>query len=182
MNSFGCRTMTVRTRKRKNWLRGQRTHGSGDTKNRRGAGSRGGRGRAGSHKHKFNLYAGTFGTERPKMHSKKEVKTINLDLLVQLLPKWIEEKKIEKTPAGIIIDGQKIGFDKILGKAHNLKEKLVIKNMKTSKKAAEKILAAKGKIIGEETEEEFEAEEEGTEEKESQEETEESETEEATEA
>ena len=141
--------MTVRKRKRQNKLRGQRTHGGGNTKNRRGAGNRGGRGRAGSHKHKFNLYAGTFGTERPQLLSHQaEVKAINIDLLVQMIPKFVAEKKVEKTPAGIIVDGHKIGFDKILGKTGVLKEKLIIKNLKASKKASELVNAAGGKIEG----------------------------------
>jgi large subunit ribosomal protein L15 len=155
--------MTVRKRKRKNRYRGHRTHGAGNTKNRRGAGNRGGRGRAGSHKHKFNLYAGTFGTERPRLLPQSVTKAINIDFIVQSLPKWIAEKKAEKTGEGIIIDGQKIGFDKILGKTNVLKEKLVIKNLKTSKKASERILAAGGKI---ENAEETTGENEGKEEEE----------------
>ncbi|MDD5148298.1 MAG: uL15 family ribosomal protein [Candidatus ainarchaeum sp.] len=138
--------MTVRKRNRKNRYLGHRTHGAGNSKNRRGAGNRGGKGRAGSHKHKFNLYAGTFGTERPKLLPGKETRAINLDLLVQLLPNFIEQGKAEKTPAGIVVDGGKIGFDKVLGKANVLREKLVIKNLKLSKKASERVLAAGGKI------------------------------------
>ncbi|MDD5163988.1 MAG: uL15 family ribosomal protein [Candidatus ainarchaeum sp.] len=153
--------MAVRKRKRKNRYRGHRTHGAGNNKNRRGAGNRGGRGRAGSHKHKFNLYAGTFGTERPKLLPKSVARAINIDLIVQSLPKWIAEKKAEKTGEGIIIDGEKIGFDKLLGKTNVLREKLIIKNLKASKKASERILAAGGRIESEEeTTEENEADEE----------------------
>ncbi len=153
--------MAVRKRKRKNRYRGHRTHGAGNTKNRRGAGNRGGRGKAGSHKHKFNLYAGTFGTERPKLLPQSITRAINIDLVVQSLPKWIAEKKAEKTGEGIIIDGEKIGFDKILGKTNVLREKLIIKNLKASKKASERIIAAGGRI---EAEEETAEENEGNEE------------------
>jgi len=157
--------MTVRKRKRKNKLRAQRTHGSGNTKNRRGAGSRGGRGRAGSQKHKFNLYVKSFGKERKQIIGKKKPEAINLDLLVQLLPKWIIEKKAEKTAEGIVIDGKKIGYQKLLGKAHVLKEKLILKNLTASKKAAEKIIAAGGKVPEAEEIQEATAEEAGAAEK-----------------
>ena len=71
--------MTIRKRKKKNKLRGHRTHGKGDTKNHRGAGSRGGVGRAGSHKHKFTKYYGEFGTEKKKVAGKPIGPSINLD-------------------------------------------------------------------------------------------------------
>ena len=140
--------MTVRKRKRKNRYLGQRSHGAGNTKNRRGAGNRGGRGKAGSHKHRFQLFAKTFGTERPQLKAQHETRAINLDMLVQLLPKFAEEKKTEKTAQGTIIDGKKICFDKVLGKSNGLKEKLVLRNLRVSKKAREKILEAEGTIEG----------------------------------
>ncbi|MBN1941371.1 MAG: uL15 family ribosomal protein [Candidatus Diapherotrites archaeon] len=138
--------MTVRKSKRRKKYLGKRSHGAGNTKNRRGAGCRGGRGLGGSQKHKANLNISRFGTERKQIIAKKETKAINLDMLVQLLPKWIEEKKVEKTANGIGVDGKKIGFGKILGKSQDLKEKLLIKNLRVSKKAHEKIVAAGGSI------------------------------------
>ena len=63
--------MVVRKRKKLvNKMLGQRTRGNGDTKRRRGAGSRGGRGLAGSHKHKYSKYAGKFGQEKKKVRSR----------------------------------------------------------------------------------------------------------------
>ena len=78
--------MTVRKRKKKNILRGHRTHGHGDTKNGRGAGSRGGVGRAGSHKHKFTKYAGEFGIEKKQVIGKPIGPSMNLDQIEQMLP------------------------------------------------------------------------------------------------
>ena len=48
--------------------RGSRTHGGGSHKNRRGAGHRGGRGRAGRDKHEFHNYEpiGKHGFKRPE--------------------------------------------------------------------------------------------------------------------
>ncbi|MBN2066869.1 MAG: uL15 family ribosomal protein [Candidatus Diapherotrites archaeon] len=137
--------MVVRRRRKKNKVRGNRTHGKGDTKNRRGAGSRGGRGRAGSHKHKFTKYYGEFGTEKKKLREKTTVNAINLDQLQQQLPKMLAEKKAVKEGNSIVIDGNKIGFGKILSMG-NLKEKLVARNIRASKKAMEKIEKAGGKV------------------------------------
>ncbi len=155
--------MVVRRRKRVNKLLGQRTRGNGDTKNRRGAGSRGGRGLAGSHKHKYPKYHGKFGTEKRKVLSRKIVREINIDKLIQILPKLIEAEKISKEAGMTLIDGSKIGFDKLLSKG-DLDEKLLVRNLKASKKAVEKIEKAGGKFEEEiEGEEEFEAEEEAKE-------------------
>jgi large subunit ribosomal protein L15 len=141
--------MVVRKRKRVNKLRGNRTHGGGDKKNRRGAGSRGGRGRAGSHKHKFSKYWMTFGMKR-KLKAKKKLESVNL----QEIHKFLDEKGV--------LDGAAKGIGKILGKGE-LKRKIIVKNVKVSKIAAEKIEAAGGKIQegGEiEQDEEFDADEE----------------------
>jgi large subunit ribosomal protein L15 len=137
--------MVVRRSRKREKLRGQRTHGHGNTKNRRGGGSRGGRGQAGSHKHKFNQFFDFFGSERKRIKPKQETKAINLGQLVQQLPKLAELKKVEKRGNSFVIDGQKIGFDKILSMGI-VQEKLVVKNMRVSKKAREKILKAGGKI------------------------------------
>lgn len=52
---------------------GNRTHGAGNTKNRRGKGNRGGVGRAGLHKHKWFQKIKTEGTIAPKgFHSVKK--------------------------------------------------------------------------------------------------------------
>ncbi len=136
--------MVVRRRRKKNKLRGQRTHGKGDTKHKRGAGSRGGRGRAGSHKHKYSLYYDSFGMERKKIRAKKEIKAINLDQLLQQLPKLVAEKKVGKEGNTFVIDGRKVGYGKILSRGA-VKEKLIVINMGASRKAREKILAAGGK-------------------------------------
>ena len=145
--------MVVRKRRRVNKLRGRRTHGAGDTKNRRGAGSRGGRGRAGSHKHKFSKYWMTFGMKR-KLKAKRKLIAVNL----QEIHKFLDEKGV--------LDGNAKGIGKILGKGE-LKKKIIARNVKVSGQAAEKIKAAGGKIEeageGGFDDEEFEPEEEAEE-------------------
>lgn len=136
--------MVVRKRRKKNTLRGNRVHGKGDTKNKRGAGCRGGRGRAGSHKHKFTKYWKSFG-KYGTLKVKKTLIGINISDLVEKLPKLVSSKKVEQIKGAYIIDGNKLKFDKILGRG-KLKEQLILKNIEVSKKAAEIIEKAGGKI------------------------------------
>lgn len=136
--------MVVRKRRKKNTLRGDRSHGKGDTKNKRGAGCRGGRGRAGSHKHKFTKYYKSFG-KHGTLKVKKTLIGINISDLVEKLPKLVSAKKVEQIKGAYIIDGNKLKFDKILGRG-KLKEQLILKNIEVSKKAAEIIEKAGGKI------------------------------------
>jgi large subunit ribosomal protein L15 len=150
--------MTVRRRRKKNTVRGHRTHGQGDTKNRRGAGSRGGRGRAGSHKHKYTKYFGTFGKNKKKVIGKPLGPSINLDQIEQLLPTWIAAEKVSKEGNKIIVDGKKIGFAKILARGQ-LKSKVVFENFKASQRAMEK-LKESGSVVKGLEEEELETEEE----------------------
>ncbi|MDP6670944.1 MAG: uL15 family ribosomal protein [archaeon] len=161
--------MTVRRRKKKNTVRGHRTHGQGDTKNRRGAGSRGGRGRAGSHKHKYTKYFGTFGKNKKKVIGKPLGPSINLDQIEQMIPTWIAKEKVSKEGNKVIIDGKKIGFAKILARGQ-LKSKVVFENFKVSQKAMEK-LKESGSIVKGLEEEELETVEETAEEEAVEEET-----------
>lgn len=130
--------MVVRKRKRSNKKRGGRTQ-HGDTKNWRGAGCRGGRGKAGSHKHKYSKYYSQFGNKIRLKPKKKPEKAVNLRDLNFLIPVWLERKKCEKDSKNqIILDGKKIGITKVLGQG-NLSFKVVFKNIALSKKAMEKI-------------------------------------------
>ncbi len=129
--------MTERKRRKKNKLRGHRTHGKGDTKNKRGAGSKGGRGRAGSHKHKFTKYYGEFGKEKKKILAKKTIVAINIDELNKMVDEKIKAGAIKDTEE-IHIDGKEWGIDKILGRGKP-KYNYFIENTKISKKADEKL-------------------------------------------
>lgn len=151
--------MVVRRAGKRKRLLGQRTRGHGDTKNRRGAGSRGGRGLAGSHKHKWSKSYTRFGKEKKTVLPTKKEKAINIDQLMQAMPRLVETGKVSKEAGMLAVDGAKIGYDKLLGKG-NLNEKLLFRNMKASKKALEKVEKAGGKLEQEESEEEFEVEEE----------------------
>lgn len=137
--------MVVRRRKKINRLLGERTRGHGDTKNRRGAGSRGGRGLAGSHKHKFSKYAGKFGKEKKKVISGKRVKALNIEQVVQAMPRLLEEKKAVKEGNYVVVDGQLVGFGKLLSRG-SPGQKWVLRNVRASKRAVEKVEKAGGSV------------------------------------
>ena len=153
--------MTVRTRRKKNKLRGQRTHAKGNTKNKRGSGVRGGVGRAGSHKHKFSKYYAEFG-KKGKLKTTTHAKALNVGQLQQKLAEWEGKKLIGKEGSLIVVDAKKVGFQKIIGTGA-IKDAVLLKNFKASKRAAKKIAEAGGRIEGaealEEEDEEFEVEE-----------------------
>jgi large subunit ribosomal protein L15 len=146
--------MTDRKRRKSNKQRGERTHGKGDTKNKRGAGNRGGRGRAGSHKHKYSMYYGQFGQEKKQIIGKPKAPTLNVEDLEQYIPTWVQEQKVTKKGKLMIIDGNLIGVTKITGRG-KIAIPVSLKNLATSKKAHEKITAAGGNIT--ETDEDFAA-------------------------
>ncbi len=136
--------MVVRKGKKKDKQRGMRTHGKGNTKNSRGAGSRGGRGRAGSHKHKFTMYYDDFGGQKA-MKPRPKNRALNLCELEMELEKLVAKKKVEMQGNTYVIDGRKAKIGKILARG-NIEKKLVLKNISVSKKALEKIEAAGGKL------------------------------------
>ncbi len=124
--------------------RGSKTHGWGSKKKHRGAGSRGGRGRAGITKHK-KLYFKKRGIQVGKTGHKSmrqrglrpRVKSINL-------------RDLEKLAAGrkeIIL--REFGYDKVIG-AGEIRSPLKVIARAFSARAAEKIETAKGKAVKEE--------------------------------
>ena len=78
----------IRKTRKINKMRGSRTIGGGCSKKRRGAGHRGGRGKAGGHKHMWSWVVkfdpdryGKSGFKRP-LKTINKTKTINLDYLM----------------------------------------------------------------------------------------------------
>jgi len=138
--------MVVRKRRKKNKMRGNRMHGGGNTKNRRGSGNRGGVGRAGSHKHKFSKYWMTFGVKRT-LKAKERPKAINLEEITRRTALWLAQGRATKDGGMVVLDGDVLGFEKVLGKG-NVDEKIKIINAKASKGALKKILAKGGEAQG----------------------------------
>jgi large subunit ribosomal protein L15 len=138
-------------RKKRKRRRGERTY-HGSHKKWRGGGSRGGRGRAGLHKHKWSYvakyepkYFGKRGFKRP-LAVRREIKTINLSELDKIVDKLLEEGKAEKENEKIKINLLKIGYEKLLGSG-KLTKPLIIESKSFSNKAIEKIEKAGGKAI-----------------------------------
>ena len=143
--------MTIRKRKKSSRMRAETTHGYGAKKKHRGAGSRGGRGMAGSEKRAHQKkptilkeygpsYFGKHGFKRPQnvMHEEKILNISYLEEHVETLAK--------KENDTYVFDAAKAGYTKILG-AGTLTKRFKITCKKFSKKAKEKIEAAKGEVI-----------------------------------
>ncbi|MFW6071915.1 MAG: uL15m family ribosomal protein [Thermoplasmatota archaeon] len=133
--------------------RGSRSHGRG-TKAGRGAGERGGRGKAGLNKHKVKSmvkddpdYFGPKGFTRPQgLSEEKEV--INIYQIEENLDQLIESGMASKDGDSYEIDLEEAGFDKLLSKGRATKE-MKIKVSSFSDNAQKKIEDAGGEIINE---------------------------------
>jgi large subunit ribosomal protein L15 len=131
--------VVVRREKKHRKFRGRRTY-HGSHKKARGGGSRGGRGKAGLHKHKWSYtvkyepeHFGKRGFASPKP---KELKSINL----KELDKIARERNLEK------INVLELGYEKVLGEG-SLSRPLTIEAKSFSKQAIKKIEEVGGKVL-----------------------------------
>jgi large subunit ribosomal protein L15 len=142
----------IRSKRKITKMRGSRTVGGGCSKKRRGAGHRGGRGNAGSHKHHWTWivkydpdHFGKYGFKRPQKAINK-VNPVNLSYLdeksEQLLDKGLASKENDK----IVIDITELGYNKVLGSG-KLTKPLVIKSPEFSGLAEKKIQEAGGEPV-----------------------------------
>jgi large subunit ribosomal protein L15 len=132
--------------------RGKRTSGWGGAQKHRGAGSRGGRGKAGTLKHKQintikqGVVFGKVGFKRhPSLISK--AKTINVSDLERNLDQWVSQDKAKKSGTSYSVDLTSLGYDKLLGSG-KISKKVEITVDSFSNSAKEKIENAGGKITG----------------------------------
>ena len=145
--------MVVRREKKSRSYRGYRTHGWGRVGQHRKHGGKGGRGHAGYHKHFWSYvikkdpeHYGKRGFKRPPSLV-KEYRIINLSEIMEKESELSEEGCISKNTDGtIIIDLEKAGYEKLLGKG-DVYTKVNIKVKKASKLAIEKIEKLGGKVI-----------------------------------
>jgi large subunit ribosomal protein L15 len=146
--------MVIHRKKKVGKYRGHTTHGGGHRKKRRGAGSRGGRGRAGSGKrsgHKKNLFS-PIGQHGFTSIYQQEERVVNLSYFTpERVPQLLQQGKAKKEGEYIVIDVQQLGYQKVLGtsspQALHLKLKLIA--LAWSKQAEERITAAGGVIAKE---------------------------------
>lgn len=135
-------------RKKNVKMRGRTTHGWGHRKKHRGAGSRGGKGMAGSKKqNKFRTITskpGHIGKRGFKSLGQRRIKPAVRAINLRDLGRLAKENEI---------DLAKLGYDKVLG-AGELGRPLAIKARFFTKAAEEKIAEAGGKVVryGAETE------------------------------
>lgn len=131
--------------------RGGRSSGYGNAARHRGAGSRGGRGNAGSwtHHQKRVLILGLpFGKTGFKRHaslisSKRGVNLFDIDSKIE---RWVAEGKAKKSAAGYSVDLSELGYDKVLG-GGQLTKKIEIKCDSFSESAKKKIEEKGGKVL-----------------------------------
>jgi len=134
--------MTERKRRKKNRVRGERTHSKGSTKNQRGAGTRGGRGRAGSNKHKFHSL-GRVDKRKYRLKPKGKGKAISLGDLNERIPGLLEKGKATEEK-GMVVVGNESGYAKVLAQGNT--DKKILLRINASKGAVKKIEQAGGKF------------------------------------
>lgn len=133
-------------------MRGSRTVGGGCSKKRRGAGHRGGRGRAGGHKHMWSWVIkyepdryGKHGFKRPQKTIFK-YRPLNLDFLDEKADELVKQGLATKEKGKIVVDVTQLGYNKVLGKG-KITQPLLVKSVKFSKTAISKIEDAGGEAV-----------------------------------
>lgn len=142
--------VTNKTRKVQKY-RSHTTHGGGHRKKRRGAGSRGGRGNAGTGKRAGQKKAGRIcmlgNSGFVPRRKAKTCKAINLSYFtVERLEKLVAAQKVAKKGDVYIVNMAELGYDKLLATG-NTNAKLEINVKFFSARAEEKIQNAGGKIV-----------------------------------
>jgi large subunit ribosomal protein L15 len=134
--------MTERQRRKKNRVRGERTHSKGDTKNNRGAGCRGGRGRAGATKGKF-ASIGRLDPIKYRLKPKTKGPAITLGNLDAQLDNLVGKGKVSMEGKQYVV-GIESGYEKVLSQGETTKA--IVLKINASTKAIAKIESAGGKF------------------------------------
>lgn len=129
--------------------RGSRTHGKGSQKKGRGAGNRGGRGRAGAWNHeKFPVERkGKYGFKRPQA-VKEDVSVVNVGQIDESVEALVADGLAEESGEGYRVDLSDFGVDKLLGSGQVRNElHLVVED--ASESAVDKVEDAGGEVESE---------------------------------
>ena len=112
----------IRTKRKINKQRGSRSNGGGCTKKRRGAGNKGGKGKAGMRKQHWTWtvihdpdHFGKHGFKRPQKMIQK-INAVNLNYLEEHADDFIAQGKASKEGDAIVIDVTELCYDKVLAK------------------------------------------------------------------
>ncbi|MGC8975301.1 MAG: uL15 family ribosomal protein [Thermoprotei archaeon] len=146
--------MVVRKEKKSRKMRGSRTHGYGRVGQHRKAGSRGGRGAAGMHKHKWTWvvkyhpdWFGKHGFKNPNPTIvKDEIKAINLKELSEKIEELLRENKLKQENNLIVINLEELGYNKLLGEG-SISKPVKIIAARATKTAVEKVRKAGGEVL-----------------------------------
>jgi large subunit ribosomal protein L15 len=129
--------------------RGSRTCGGGTHKNRRGAGNRGGRGRAGINAHHFvkwykEMGGPVFGKNGFSNSSQITVTVIDVGIIDQIIPSLLAQGIAKNEGDVIVINTADIGIEKVLGSG-KVTKKMNISAQAFSESAKAKIEKMGGK-------------------------------------
>ena len=129
--------------------RGSRTCGGGTHKNRRGAGNRGGRGRAGINAHHFvkwykEMGGPVFGKDGFSNSSQCAVTVMDVGIIDQIVPSLLAQGVAKTDGDTIVINTADMGIDKVLGSG-KVTKKLNISAQAFSESARAKIEKMGGK-------------------------------------
>ncbi len=137
--------MVTSKRRKKSRMRGSHTHGWGEKKHHRNAGSRGGHGMAGTGKRSDNkkpsIWKDTkyFGRYGFIMHGRKEeLRAVNVQWLDENADRLVKDGLASKEGVVIVIDLNKLGYNKILSNGKITKKLKIIAKF-ASAGAAEKL-------------------------------------------
>ncbi|CCJ36623.1 50S ribosomal protein L15P [Methanoculleus bourgensis MS2] len=129
--------------------RGSRTCGGGTHKNRRGAGNRGGRGRAGQRDHRFSHFylKGEISNGKHGFVSKVSAPVSALDVgaIDQMAEALLQEGLAAQEGDLIVLDTTELGIDKVLGSG-KVTHKLSISARAFSERARAKIEEMGGQV------------------------------------
>jgi len=129
--------------------RGSRTCGGGTHKNRRGAGNRGGRGRAGINAHHFvkwykEMGGPVFGKDGFVHNPQTLVTTMDVGIIDQIIPSLIAQGVAKQEGDAVAINVADMGIEKVLGSGRVTK-KIIISAQAFSESAKAKIEKMGGK-------------------------------------
>jgi large subunit ribosomal protein L15 len=129
--------------------RGSRTCGGGTHKNRRGAGNRGGRGRAGINAHHFvkwykEMGGPVFGKDGFSNSSQTTVTVIDVGIIDQIIPSLLAQGIAKNEGDVIVINTADMGIEKVLGSG-KVTKKMNISAQAFSESAKAKIEKMGGK-------------------------------------
>ncbi|MBI4149411.1 uL15 family ribosomal protein [Candidatus Woesearchaeota archaeon] len=140
--------MTINKRKKNSRLRGSWTHGWGAKKKHRGAGHRGGRGRAGTGKRADTIKPSIWKEQLPKGFTSKvhqEIAAVTIATINAKLGRWLREKKVSQEGGTFRIRLEEMGYQKLLSTGKPV-ARMHISVAAASSRSVKKVIEAGGAV------------------------------------